>query len=121
MEAIHPKVKERIENAYSYCFNRASGNAKYVLDNFQYNEDVRKELFVVVKNYLKDEYELEMDNNDLMFIFERVLSLFILEKRKKSRAIDTIGNQQNEIDMLRKIEANQRWLNFMYFMNTITK
>ena len=121
MEKIHPKVKEKIESVYKYCFNRTQGNAKYVLDNFQYNDDVKKEMYKEIYEYLIYEYDIEIDKNDLMFIYEGVLNSFILNKRKDLNIPDTINGKPTELEMLQRIEKNQRWLGFMYMMNSINK
>ena len=56
-----------------------------------------------------------------MFIYEGVLNSFILNKRKDLNIPDTINGKPTELEMLQRIEKNQRWLGFMYMMNSINK
>jgi len=121
MEAIHPKVREAIEYTYMLCFNTHDGDSALVLDNFEYNQAVRDSLFRAVREYLEENYELEVDNNDLMFIYEKVLASYIAQKRRKLNIKGNSNFEPSEEDRLKKIEENQKWIMFLEVTNALKK
>ena len=121
MEAIHPKVREAIECSYVLCFNAHGGDAAMILDNFESKQEVRKSLFKAVREYLKEKYKLELDNNDLMFIFERVLASYISQKRNKLNFNRNYNYEPSVEDRLKTIEENQKWLMFLEVTNALKK
>ena len=95
-------INARINKAFEFYLNKANGDAKLVIDNFDYTQDIIDDIFDDVIESVRDSIDENITKSDIESMFNKQLKIFIRQTKAATTPISY--PPQDDIQQPQKVE-----------------